>query len=114
MGREIALMLSNGPGPLKRCGVSNFPRFVTDTRSEFSPVPSLMPLSDTQKKDVLEVLEAVYSYSVGRRVLSTIFRELPDKNEWKEYYAVIPQPRCLDGVKVSWAADSILGVHTLI
>jgi len=59
-----------------------------------------MPFSETQKKDVLEVLDALYSYSVGRRVLSTLFRELPDKNEWKEYYAVIPQPRCLDGVKV--------------
>lgn len=59
-----------------------------------------MPLSETQKKEALAVLDTLYAHTVGRRVLSLIFRTLPDKEEWKEYYDVIPQPRSLDGVKV--------------
>lgn len=66
-----------------------------------------MPLNDTQKKDALDILNTLYTYSQGRRVLSTIFKTLPDKETWKEYYDVIPQPRSLDGVKVSWSRSLI-------
>ena len=59
-----------------------------------------MPLNDIQKKDALQVLDTLYTYTVGRRNLSNIFKTLPDKETWKEYYEVIPQPRSLDGVKV--------------
>ncbi|KAF8308665.1 hypothetical protein DL93DRAFT_2231442 [Clavulina sp. PMI_390] len=58
-----------------------------------------MPLSEVQKNDALDVLNTLYSHTIGRRVLSTIFRTLPDRDEWLEYYEVIPQPRSLDGVK---------------
>lgn len=59
-----------------------------------------MPLNDAQKKDALQVLDTLYTFTVGRRNLSNIFKTLPDKDTWKEYYDVIPQPRSLDGVKV--------------
>lgn len=84
-------------------------RFIGARLPSLSDLSTLsMPLSESQKSDVLEVLDALYSYTVGRRVLSTIFRELPDKNEWGGYYAVIPQPRCLDGVKVRIGSSFIL------
>jgi len=30
-----------------------------------------------------------------------IFRELPDKEEWADYYETIPEPECLDNIAVS-------------
>ena len=36
----------------------------------------------------------------GRRLISQMFRTLPDPVTWKAYYDVIPQPRSLESVKV--------------
>lgn len=33
--------------------------------------------------------------------MSDIFRELPDKDEWADYYEAIPDPECLDNITVS-------------
>lgn len=60
-----------------------------------------MPLTATQKAEILQVIDTLYNYSSGRRLLSQMFRTLPDRHAWKAYYDVIPQPRSLETVKVS-------------
>ena len=59
-----------------------------------------MAINASQKQEILQVLDLLYNYSVGRRVLSAMFKDLPDPQAWKAYYEVIPQPRSLETVKV--------------
>ncbi|KAJ6515483.1 hypothetical protein C8R45DRAFT_956656 [Mycena sanguinolenta] len=60
-----------------------------------------MGLTAAQKKDVEDVLEALKSAtgSPRKRQLAAMFLELVDRDDWKDYYEVIPEPRCLNGVK---------------
>ncbi|THH06660.1 hypothetical protein EW145_g3937 [Phellinidium pouzarii] len=61
-----------------------------------------MAITDAQKKaieDVLTVLTTETAGGRGKRVLADMFFELPDRDTWSEYYEVIPEPRCLSGVK---------------
>lgn len=60
-----------------------------------------MPLPGDQQKAAERVFEALYTHKVKGRVLSEMFKELPDKVTWAEYYRVIPEPRSLHGIKVS-------------
>ncbi|KDQ17463.1 hypothetical protein BOTBODRAFT_29646 [Botryobasidium botryosum FD-172 SS1] len=65
-----------------------------------------MAITEVQKTAIKSVLHDIYSYTSspgGRgRELHKMFDELPDRTTWKEYYAVIPEPRCLDGVKATF------------
>ncbi|EJD04577.1 uncharacterized protein FOMMEDRAFT_167736 [Fomitiporia mediterranea MF3/22] len=61
-----------------------------------------MPINDAQKKAIEEVISAITSTAAGsrgKRKLADMFLELPDRDAWPEYYEVIPEPRCIDGVK---------------
>ncbi|TFK38725.1 RSC complex protein [Crucibulum laeve] len=60
-----------------------------------------MPISSTQKSAIEEVISAILSATAprGKRQLCTIFMELVDRDEWPEYYEIIPEPRCLDLIK---------------
>ncbi|KZT58557.1 hypothetical protein CALCODRAFT_494860 [Calocera cornea HHB12733] len=60
-----------------------------------------MPLLPTQSNAVYSVLSTITSHRENRRNLSAQFTDLPDKDEYPEYYRVIPEPRCLDGIKES-------------
>ncbi|EIW65096.1 uncharacterized protein TRAVEDRAFT_26037 [Trametes versicolor FP-101664 SS1] len=66
-----------------------------------------MPVSAAQKTAIEEVVRALTS-ATSRRVkrrLADMFMELVDKDSWPEYYEVIPQPRCINGVKSTLAQN---------
>ncbi|KAF8185074.1 hypothetical protein K438DRAFT_1068889 [Mycena galopus ATCC 62051] len=60
-----------------------------------------MGLTAAQKKDIEEVLETLKSStgSPRKRQLAGMFLDLVDRDDWPEYYEVIPEPRCLNGVQ---------------
>ncbi|KAJ7228674.1 hypothetical protein GGX14DRAFT_414207 [Mycena pura] len=62
-----------------------------------------MTITSAQKKAIEEVLDALTSAtgSPRKRQLATMFLELVDRREWPEYYEVIPEPRCLDGIRTT-------------
>ncbi|KAH9947379.1 hypothetical protein B0H21DRAFT_739315 [Amylocystis lapponica] len=62
-----------------------------------------MPVTPTQKSELENVLQTLLNASTQRpkRRLADMFMELVDKESWPEYYEVIPEPRCLNGVKAS-------------
>lgn len=66
-------------------------------------------LDDAQRRAIDDVIQTINGYAAGRRVLSVMFQELPDQEAWKEYYAVIPEPRSLGGIKVSFVARQTRG-----
>ena len=74
---------------------------------ESRPVTRLntMGISAAQKAAIEQVFESITSYSVpigkGRqkRELAAEFMVLPDREVWADYYQVIPEPRCLSGIK---------------
>lgn len=50
-----------------------------------------MPISDTHRNAVEEVLAAVNAATGptrGKRKLAEMFKELPDRDAWSEYYEV--------------------------
>jgi hypothetical protein len=59
-------------------------------------------ITEAQRKAIDDVVQTITSYTAGRRVLSVMFQELPDREAWKEYYSVIPEPRSLAGIKVGY------------
>ncbi|KAJ7159464.1 hypothetical protein C8R46DRAFT_1286644 [Mycena filopes] len=63
-----------------------------------------MTLTAAQKKSIEEVLNALIN-ATGRpprkRELAGMFLDLVDREDWPEYYEVIPEPRCLNGVKTT-------------
>lgn len=72
-------------------------------------LPSLTPttsmaITDAQRTAIQAVFKDLYACTSGPggrgRELYKMFDLLPDRTTWKEYYAVIPEPRCLSGVKV--------------
>ncbi|EJT98987.1 hypothetical protein DACRYDRAFT_110317 [Dacryopinax primogenitus] len=64
-----------------------------------------MPLLPTQSVACYSVISTLTSHRENRRNLSAQFTELPDKNEYPEYYRVIPEPRSLSGIKASDSLD---------
>lgn len=67
-----------------------------------------MAISSVQKAAIEEVFEAILKVTQGgryKRRLADIFLELPVKEEYADYYEVIPQPRCLNGVRAKLRED---------
>ncbi|KAI0651399.1 hypothetical protein C8Q79DRAFT_32964 [Trametes meyenii] len=66
-----------------------------------------MSITAAQKTAIDEVIRVLTSATSRRakRRLAAMFLELVDKEHWPEYYEVIPQPRCLNGVKISLAQN---------
>ncbi|KAM5534374.1 hypothetical protein V8D89_011967 [Ganoderma adspersum] len=66
-----------------------------------------MPLTAVQRTAIDEVVRAITSASSRRakRRLADMFLELVDKEYWPEYYQVIPQPRCINGIKANLAQN---------
>ncbi|KAN0121428.1 hypothetical protein V8E52_003324, partial [Russula decolorans] len=67
-----------------------------------------MAVTDAQKAAVEQVIQAIKSVSSPRkkRVLADLFLDLVDKDAWADYYQVIPQPRCLNGIAQRLQAGS--------
>ncbi|KAI0327304.1 hypothetical protein GY45DRAFT_1327801 [Cubamyces sp. BRFM 1775] len=66
-----------------------------------------MPVNAAQKNAIEEVIRALTS-ATSRRVkrrLADMFLDLVDRDSWPEYYEVIPQPRCINGVKANLAQN---------
>ncbi|KAI0932780.1 hypothetical protein AcV5_004095 [Taiwanofungus camphoratus] len=61
-----------------------------------------MPITTTQKNEIEAVIKTLLNATSPRikRRLVDMFLELPDKASWPEYYQVIPEPRCINGVKM--------------
>ncbi|KAH9850627.1 hypothetical protein C2E23DRAFT_904961 [Lenzites betulinus] len=66
-----------------------------------------MPLGAAQKTAIEEVVRALTSATSRRakRRLADMFLDLVDRESWPEYYEVIPQPRCINGVKSTLAQN---------
>ncbi|KAJ7720297.1 hypothetical protein DFH07DRAFT_308727 [Mycena maculata] len=60
-----------------------------------------MGITPGQKKAVEEVLDALTSATgpPRKRQLAGMFLELVDREDWPEYYEVIPEPRCLNNIR---------------
>lgn len=46
------------------------------------------------------ILEGVYKRRDDGHLVAEIFRELPDRDDYADYYETIPEPECLDSVAV--------------
>ncbi|WWC92384.1 uncharacterized protein L201_007341 [Kwoniella dendrophila CBS 6074] len=69
------------------------------------PIPTSYPglvdakgMEEAQWQGCKELLENVYKAKDGNRKMSDIFRELPDKDDYEDYYQAIPEPECLDNI----------------
>ncbi|KAJ7677990.1 hypothetical protein DFH06DRAFT_1422389 [Mycena polygramma] len=60
-----------------------------------------MGVTGAQKKAIEEVLAALLAAtgSPRKRQLAGMFLELVDRDDWPEYYEVIPEPRCLSNIQ---------------
>ncbi|EUC65720.1 bromodomain domain protein [Rhizoctonia solani AG-3 Rhs1AP] len=58
-----------------------------------------MPLSPEQQKECERIFNVIYSYKIKTRAIAEIFKDLPDRVAWPEYYQVIPEPRSLHGIR---------------
>ncbi|KAJ6613954.1 hypothetical protein B0H10DRAFT_2046825 [Mycena sp. CBHHK59/15] len=60
-----------------------------------------MPITPAQKTVIGEVLSALTSATGAprKRQLAGMFLELVDRDDWPEYYEVIPEPRCLNKIE---------------
>lgn len=65
-------------------------------------------LTSEQREAVQGVLQVVMDLkgTPRNRLVADPFLDLPDRNAWKEYYLVIPHPRCLNGIQVCIFNDS--------
>jgi chromatin structure-remodeling complex subunit RSC1/2 len=67
-----------------------------------------MPLSDAQKAAIQEIISALDGVTQGgryKRELAKPFRELPNKEDYPDYYEVIPEPHSLYSVKAKLNED---------
>ncbi|KIK92078.1 hypothetical protein PAXRUDRAFT_830304 [Paxillus rubicundulus Ve08.2h10] len=66
-----------------------------------------MPISSVQKAAIEEVIDLLVSTTParGKRQVSSMFLDLVDRADWPEYYEVIPEPRCINGVRASVAKN---------
>ncbi|KAH7925669.1 hypothetical protein BV22DRAFT_416009 [Leucogyrophana mollusca] len=62
-----------------------------------------MSITAAQKVAIEEIIDVLVSTtpSRGKRRLSEMFMDLVDRTDWPEYYEVIPEPRCINGVHSS-------------
>ncbi|KAG8741770.1 hypothetical protein FRC10_002437 [Ceratobasidium sp. 414] len=58
-----------------------------------------MPLPGDQQKAAERVFDTIYTHKVKGRLLSEMFKELPDRATWADYYKIIPEPRALKNIK---------------
>ncbi|KAG7090566.1 hypothetical protein E1B28_009674 [Marasmius oreades] len=61
-----------------------------------------MPITSEQRAAIEKVINVITNTTApgrGRRNVSTIFMSLVDRNEWPEYFEIIPEPRCLNNIK---------------
>lgn len=62
-----------------------------------------MAITSTQKsaiEDIINILVAA-TPSRGKRKMADMFLDLVDRSDWPEYYEVIPEPRCINGVRAN-------------
>jgi hypothetical protein len=64
-----------------------------------------MPLPDNLQTALYEVIQTVHDYQAASaggysRFLSAIFRDLPSRQDYPDYYQIIKEPRCLSDIKV--------------
>lgn len=64
-----------------------------------------MPLPPQVQQALESVIGSIYNLQTSagggyKRYYSAIFRDLPDRYEYPDYYVVIKDPRCLHGVLV--------------
>ncbi|KAI6113785.1 hypothetical protein EDD16DRAFT_1483863 [Pisolithus croceorrhizus] len=62
-----------------------------------------MAITSAQKsaiEDIINVLLAA-TPSRGKRQLAGMFLELVDRSDWPQYYEIIPEPRCINGVRAN-------------
>ncbi|BGP37534.1 hypothetical protein JCM10450v2_001438 [Rhodotorula kratochvilovae] len=62
-----------------------------------------MPLQPHVQQPLSELLHALYNLETSagggmKRFYSAIFRDLPDRLDYPDYYLVIKEPRCLNGI----------------
>ncbi|CAL1696787.1 unnamed protein product [Somion occarium] len=66
-----------------------------------------MGLPSAQRSDIEAILSLLFNTTNQRkRRLADVFLELVDKEEYPEYYQVIPEPRCLNSVKRNLGQDT--------
>ncbi|WVW80738.1 hypothetical protein I302_102724 [Kwoniella bestiolae CBS 10118] len=77
------------------------------------PIPAQYPglvegkgMNEPQWQACKEMLENVYKAKDGSRKMSDIFRDLPDKVEYEDYYQAIPEPECLDNIATHLGAQT--------
>lgn len=66
----------------------------------FPGKPTGKGLDQSQWEGCRAILEGVLVAKTGNRFTADVFRELPDRSTYPEYYEVIPQPESLDHVCV--------------
>ncbi|KAF8548751.1 hypothetical protein OG21DRAFT_1422510 [Imleria badia] len=62
-----------------------------------------MPITSAQKTAIEEIINILVATTPprGKRQLAAMFMDLVDRAGWPEYYEVIPEPRCINGVRAS-------------
>ncbi|GJN88156.1 hypothetical protein Rhopal_001113-T1 [Rhodotorula paludigena] len=70
-----------------------------------------MPLPPQLEQPLNEVVNHLYNLQTAaggglKRFYSAIFRDLPDRDEYPDYYLVIKEPRCLHGIMESMRRGS--------
>ncbi|KAL1412641.1 hypothetical protein Q8F55_000388 [Vanrija albida] len=55
-------------------------------------------MEEAQWNACRDILDGVYKAKDGSRRMCDIFRELPDEDEYADYYETIPEPECLDQI----------------
>ncbi|KAG6902000.1 hypothetical protein C0995_005800 [Termitomyces sp. Mi166 len=60
-----------------------------------------MPITPAQNVAILEIINSILTATVakGKRQLAGMFLELVNRTDWPQYYEIIPEPRCLNGIK---------------
>ncbi|KAG8678166.1 hypothetical protein FRC08_018011, partial [Ceratobasidium sp. 394] len=58
-----------------------------------------MPLPKDQQKAAERVFDVIYTHKIKSRLVAEMFKELPDRTTWADYYQVIPEPRALNVIK---------------
>ena len=68
-----------------------------------------MAISPIQKAAIEDIFDALMNITQGgryKRHLTDAFLELPDKEEWADYYEIIPQPRSINIVRAKLNAEN--------
>ncbi|EPQ61248.1 hypothetical protein GLOTRDRAFT_135767 [Gloeophyllum trabeum ATCC 11539] len=71
-----------------------------------------MPINAASRLALEEIINVLLSATGprGKRRLCDMFRELPDREAWPEYYDIIPQPRSMNGVQEKLKKNSYRNV----